>query len=231
MNARILHRPAYAMAEVTLGEGETVLAEGGAMVAMTDRVELDTERLGTSSGGEQGLMGQIAGAVKQMLAGEYFFVNRLTGPGKVLLAPTQVGDVHPHDLDGDLVIQSGSFLGCDPGITLDGEWGGARTFFGGEGLFMLRASGTGTVLFNSFGGIEAVPVDGTYVVDTGHIVAFDGGLDFSVDRFGSGWIQAWLSGETLVARFRGTGTVYLQTHDLGAFGRTVGRMLPPREGS
>lgn len=229
MNVDILHRPAYAMAEITLEEGESVLAEGGAMVAKTEGITLETERLRTRSEAG-GLASKVMGAVKQMLGGESFLANRITGPGSVLLAPTHVGDIHAHELEGDLVIQSGSFLGCDPGITLDGEWGGARSFFAGEGLFMLRASGSGTVLFNAFGGIEEVSVDGTFVVDTGHIVAFDDGLSYSVDKFGGGWLQSFTSGEGLVARFQGRGTVYLQTRNLSAFGRLLGPLLPEREG-
>lgn len=229
MNAKIIHRPAYAMAEVSLAQGESVLAESGSMVAMSSGVGLTTEKLRSRADAGGGLAGKVLGAVKQMMGGESFLVNRVTGPGTVLLAPTHVGDIRAHRLDGDLVIQSGSFLGCDPGITLDGEWGGARSFFAGEGLFMLRASGTGTVLFNAFGGIEEVAVDGTYVVDTGHIVAFDQGLSYTVEKFGSGWIQSLTSGEGLVARFSGKGKLWLQTRNLNDFGRVVGRLLPPRE--
>lgn len=229
MNVRILHRPAYAMAEVELTASETVLAEGGSMVAMSEGVGLSTERLKGKSGGGEGIAGKVLGAVKQVLAGESFMVNRITGPGTVLLAPTHVGDVYAHELTGELVIQSGSFLACDPEITLDGEWTGARSFFSGEGLFMLRASGSGTVLFNAFGGIDEVDVDGTYIVDSGHIVAFDAGLDYEVEKFGSGWIQALTSGEGLVARFRGKGRLYVQSRNLGAFGKLLGRMLPPKE--
>lgn len=230
MNVTILHRPAYAMAEVALGDGEAVMAEGGAMVAMSERVRLSTERLRTGSGGGGELAGKVLGAVKQMLAGESFLVNRVTGPGTVLLAPTHVGDVHAHELSGELILQSGAFLACDPGITLDGEWTGARSFFAGEGLFMLRASGRGTVLFNAFGGIDEVAVDGAYVVDTGHIVAFDAGLRYTVKKFGTSWMQAFKSGEGLVARFEGRGTLYLQSRNLSAFGQRLGAMLPSREG-
>ena len=229
MNVEILHRPAYAMARVELGDGEAVMAEGGAMVAMSERVRLSTERLKTSSGGGEGLAGKVLGAVKQMLSGERFLVNRITGPGTVLLAPTHVGDVYSHALSGELILQSGAFLAADPGITLDGEWTGARSFFAGEGLFMLRAAGEGTVLFNAFGGVDEVEVDGSHIVDTGHIVAFDASLSYTVEKFGTSWLQAFKSGEGLIARFQGQGKLYLQSRNLDAYGRRIGRMLPPRE--
>jgi len=39
-------RPAYAIAKVTLDPGEEIVAEGGAMVAMTEGFELETKARG-----------------------------------------------------------------------------------------------------------------------------------------------------------------------------------------
>lgn len=222
MRHDIRHRPAYALAEVSLAAGEAVVAEGGAMVTMSGACRLETVKLKRAKAG-------VLGAIKQLLSGEWFLVNRITGPGAVTLAPTHAGDVVAHDLRGELVIQSGSFLACDPGVSIDGEWTGARSFFSGEGLFMLRASGAGTVLLNSFGAVEAVDVEGAYIVDTGHIVAFEPTLTYAVKAFGGGLWSAFTSGEGLVARFEGRGRLYVQTRNLGAFGKLIGPLLPPRD--
>ena len=233
MDISIEKKPSFALAVADLAAGETLLAEGDAMVSMSGNVDIDTKRMSVGSGGES-TMGKIAGAVGQMLAGEFFFVNHLTARGdaaEVTLAPTLPGDIQLYDLERDttLVIQSASYLGSEPDVSLDGEWGGAKSFFGGEGLFMLRASGHGQLLMNAFGGIQKETVNGEFVVDTGHIVAFEDTLEFNVSKFSSGWFSSMMSGEGLVCRFRGEGTVFLQTRAPNAFGEAVGSQLPPRE--
>lgn len=233
MDISIEKRPSFALAVADLSAGETVLAEGDAMVSMSGNVGIETKRMSVGSG-DGSTIGKIAGAVGQMLAGESFLVNHLTAQGgdaEVTLAPTLPGDIQSYTLERDstLVIQSSSYLGSETGISLDGEWGGARSFFGGEGLFMLRASGQGQLLMNAFGGIQAESVSGEFVVDTGHIVAFEDTLEFDVSKFSSGWFSSFLSGEGLVCRFRGEGTVFLQTRAPNAFGQALGSQLPPRE--
>ena len=233
MDIDIQNRPAYAIAVVDLAADEAVLSEGGAMVTTSENVQVVTERMDVAQGGD-GVLGSVVGAAKQMLAGESFLANRLTAvgePGEVTLAPKLPGDIDKLTMDEqtDLVIQSSSFLAGEDGIALDGEWGGARSFFGGEGLFMLRASGSGTVLFNAFGGIDAYDLDGEFIVDTGHIVAFESTLEFEIEKFTSGWISSYLSGEGLVCRFTGQGTLYTQSRSPEEYGELIGPELPPRE--
>lgn len=233
MDIDIQHKPSYAIAVVELDADETVLSEGGAMVTTSDNVNVSTTRMDVSQESE-GIVGSVVGAAKQMLAGESFLINRLTAKGatgQVTLAPKLPGDIDQLNMDEetDLIIQSSSFLGGEEGIAVSGEWGGARSFFGGEGLFMLRATGTGTVLFNAFGGIDEYELDGEFVVDTGHIVAFESTLDFEIEKFTSGWISSYLSGEGLVCRFNGQGTLYTQSRSPEEFGNFIGPMLPSRD--
>ncbi|MDR9405037.1 MAG: TIGR00266 family protein, partial [Halothece sp. Uz-M2-17] len=113
---------------------------------------------------------------------------------------------------------------------LQAEFNGLKSFFSGESIFWLSLSGYGTALITSFGAIYEIPVDGEYIVDTGHIVAFERSLEFEVTKAGSSWIGSLLGigGEGLVCRFQGQGTVYCQTHNNGSFGSLVGSQLPPR---
>lgn len=233
MRIHIEHQPAYAIARAELEKDETILAEGGSMISTSNNVQVATRRMDVASGGS-GVLGSVVSAAKQMLAGESFLVNRLSArgeEGEAIVAPKLPGDISTFEMTGetDLVIQSSSFLAGEEDITLDGEWGGARSFFGGEGLFMLRASGKGTVLFNAFGGIEKEKIEGERIVDTGHIVAFESSLDFNVEKFSSGWISSYLSGEGLVCRFQGNGTLFTQSRSPSEFGSLLGPKLPPRE--
>ena len=108
-------------------------------------------------------------------------------------------------------------------IEIDTKWGGAKSFFAGEGLFLLKIDGRGNVFLSSFGGVECIDVDGSLEVDTGHIVAFEDSLDFTVSKAGS--IKATLlSGEGLVAEFKGYGKVWIQTRSIGEY---VGWLATP----
>jgi uncharacterized protein (TIGR00266 family) len=96
-------------------------------------------------------------------------------------------------------------------------------------MFWVKCSGTGDLLFNSFGAIYPVDVDGAYIVDTGHIVAFEETLSFEMTKAASSFIGSFLGGEGLVCRFNGRGRVWVQSHQPDAFGRSVGPLLLPRD--
>jgi uncharacterized protein (TIGR00266 family) len=212
MQITIRYQPSYSLAIVGLAAGESIQAESGAMVSMTAGVQVETGMKG-------GMLGAVA---RKVLGGESLFANTFTaaaGPAEITLAPSLPGDIATVTIDREtMYIQSGSFLAGDPSIDLDLKWGGARTFFGSEGLFLLRATGSGTLLLSSYGAIHRVEVSPSapYVCDTGHVVAFTHGLQFEVRRVG-GWKSTLLSGEGIVCEFRGAGSLYLQTRSTQAF--------------
>ena len=211
MEHEIDYRPSFALLTVHLDQGEELRAEAGAMVSKSGGIDIET----AASGG-------ILGSLKRnVFGGESFFQNTFSAreAGEVTLAPALSGDVVRHDLsDETLYVQSGSFLACAPGIDLDTEFGGGRTFFGGEGLFLLSLSGTGSTFLSSYGAIHERELDDgeTYTVDTGHIVAFEGRTDFSVERVG-GLKSTLFSGEGLVCTFSGPGKLWLQTRSFDHF--------------
>jgi uncharacterized protein (TIGR00266 family) len=222
MQTRVLYQPAYAAVEVHLAPGETVRAESGAMVSMDDGVTVETAATG----------GFLKSLGRSMLGGESFFQNTfLAGPagGQIILAPDLPGDIMVVPLAGEAIVQSGSYLASDTGIEVSTKWGGARSFFGGEGLFMLRCSGQGTLILSSYGAIHKVSLESgrRYTVDTGHIVAFDGRMTFTVRKVGS-WKSTIFGGEGLVVDFTGPGDIFLQTRSPEAF---LGWLIPklPRD--
>lgn len=155
-----------------------------------------------------------------MLGGESFFTNTFTANSKgvVGFAPPYQGDITHHRLNGEtLYIQNGSYIASSPELSLDTRWGGARSFFSREGFFLLKMSGKGDAYISSFGAIHEVRLNNeSFTIDTGHMVAFTEGLDYNVKRVG-GLKSTLLSGEGLVAEFRGTGTLYLQTRSMNSF--------------
>jgi len=226
MEIELLHQPESAIARVTLAPNEEIVAEAGAMVAMNDYITANTTL-------RKGKGGGIMGAVKRFAGGESLFLSVFRSPpsdgGEILLAPKFLGDILHYQMAGTgLVVQATSYMASGSNVDIDLGFQGFKSFFSGENIFWLQIDGEGDVLLSSFGGIYEIEVDGEYVVDTGHIVAFEKTLDFDVTKAGSSWIKAWLGGEGLVCRFKGTGKVFCQTHNNLAFGKLVGSKLPPR---
>ena len=140
----------------------------------------------------------------------------LTQHDIVYLAPASPGDILELDLEAGrtLMVQSSCYLASTPEVTLDTKWGGAKGFFSGTGLFLLKLTGPGRVWITSFGAMAKQDVELQYVVDTGHIVAFEETLEYRISKVG-GLKSLFFSGEGLVARFSGTGALYVQTRDPG----------------
>lgn len=225
MKFEILARPAAAIAKVDFSPGETLTCEVGAMIAMTTQFTVSTTT--TPKGG-----GGIFRTIKRMVGGENLFLNHFTAQSvnqRLLLGPGMPGDIVHHRLRGGLIVQGGSWLASTPGITIDGTWQGLlKGVFGGEGLFWLKLTGNGDVLLDSFGAVRAIPVAGEYIVDTGHIVAFEETLSFRLAKAGQTLLGSYLGGEGLVCRFSGHGLLYCQSHNPPSFGRMLGPKLKPR---
>jgi uncharacterized protein (TIGR00266 family) len=207
LNVDVRFSPSFAMATVALNQGEALQTEAGAMTGMTGGVEIQTKAQG----------GLLGGLKRSVLGGESFFINTFTassGPGEVIVAPALPGDIIHLPVDGSkaVMVQSGSWLASEATVAVDTKWGGAKTFFSGEGLFLLRCSGAGDMLVASYGAIFEMdlPAGEIYKVDTGHIVAFDESIGYQVNKVG-GWKSTILSGEGLVATFTGPGKLWQQS--------------------
>ncbi len=225
MDIQLLSRPGNAAARVVLSPGEQLTTESGAMIAMSDSLELTTSTHKRDTG-------SILAGLKRMLAGESLFLNHYSASstsGEVFLAATLPGDMLRYDLRAEnLIVQSGSFVACESSVNVNMGWQGFKSFFSGESAIWLQLSGTGPVIISSFGAIYPIEVDGDYIVDTGHIVAFQETLNFSITKAGGSWLTAILGGEGLVCRFSGRGTVWCQSHNAKGFGMELGPELKPR---
>ncbi|WP_232287269.1 TIGR00266 family protein [Anaeromyxobacter dehalogenans] len=216
---------AFACARVELAAGQSILAEAGAMVSMSGNVDLQSR-----------MQGGVMGALRRMVTRESVFVSTFTamgGPAEVLLAPPVPGDVIGLELEGrTLLVQSSSWLASDPETRIDTEFAGFRGLFAGEGLFFIRLSGRGTALLSSYGAIvrRPIPAGGRYVVDTGHVVAFDAAMPYQVRKASRrGWLRSIVSGEALVAEFAGPGEVWLQTRNLQALAGALFPLFPTQQ--
>ena len=205
---RLEGRPDYGFLTVTLPQGRTLKVEAGAMATQDTNIRMKTK---------------MRGGIGRFLTGESLFLNEFTaesGPGEIGIAPASPGDIEHVYLDNDTVyLQSSGYVASDPSVVIETKWQGfVKGFFSGESLFLVKCSGVGDLWFNTYGGMFAVDVEGEYVVDTGHVVAFTSGLDYRVSKVG-GYKSLFLSGEGLVCRFSGKGRVWIQTRQVPRFAR------------
>jgi len=167
--------------------------------------------------------------VRKVIGGESFFVNQFTAPqgGWVWLAPPTSGNIREIPLQGrSMLFSAGAYLASAGPVALKMRFGGLRSLLAKEGAFFVEASGTGNIFITSYGGIDEVFVNGTYIVDNGHLVGFDSSLDFDIKSAGGGLLGFMASGEGLVCEFRGTGRVLIQSRNMSSLVDWLTRLLP-----
>jgi len=216
----ITHGPAFAMLRVDLAPGQVVVAEAGAMVARHQGVGMEVKLNASRSAGFFGLVQAfVIAIIRRLVGGETFFVNHFSAPrgGSVWLAPAMSGQVFHRRLQGGAItLSTGAFLASSGDVDLALKFGGLRAIFAREGAFFLEARGHGDLWFTSYGGIEVIDVNGSYIVDNGHLVGFEGALTFDIHAAGGGAMGLFASGEGLVCEFKGQGRVYIQSRNQGS---------------
>lgn len=210
MQFEILYQPEFAIARVMLEANESIRAEGGAMMSMTPNIDLQSKI--------QGGFGKMIG---RMVTGESAFQSTFTatnGPGEVVLAPSLPGDIVQVDVSADpLMVTSGSYLAGSTALEME-TVASMKSFFGAEGLFMMRIRGQGPLLLSSYGAIRAVRLEQgqAYIVDTGHLVAFSASMGYNLRKAAKGLLGTITSGEGIVAELTGPGTIYTQTRTISS---------------
>jgi uncharacterized protein (TIGR00266 family) len=223
--------PAFTLMTASLGPGESLKVEPGAMVAQSRGVDMKT-----GMGGGGGLGGFLKSMAKSAFGGESFFVNTYTaggGGGWVSMAPSSPGDIMEFDLapGEEFFMQGGSFMACTPSVDTDTKFQGAKSLFSREGAFFLRAYAPrgvpGKVFYTSYGAIKEIDVDpnNPVVVDNGHVVAFTSGLSYRLSKVG-GLGSAWLGGEGAVLEFNGSGKVYIQSRNMESLATRLIPFMP-----
>ncbi|MHB8901162.1 MAG: TIGR00266 family protein [Thermoguttaceae bacterium] len=227
MQYEILARPAASAVKLSLELGEAVTCEVGAMIAMTPGLTVETTSRSKGGGGG------IVKGLKRMFAGENLFLNHFTArqPNQnLILGPRLLGDIMHYPMrTSTLIVQGSSWLASSPGIDIDATWQGlGKALFSGESMFWVKCVGTGDLFLNSFGAIYPVDVKDGYVVDTGHIVAFENTLDFRIGKASRSLVGSLLGGEGFVCKFSGQGKLYCQSHNPPSFGKLLGPKLKAR---
>jgi uncharacterized protein (TIGR00266 family) len=226
----VKHEPSFPLLEVILAPDEVLVAEAGTMVARSPAVTMEVKlNAGRNAGFFARLKAFFIAFARKMIGGDTFFVNHFRAPngGFVWLAPAMSGSVKHIALRGQkLLLSTGAYVASVGLVDLKIRWGGLKALLSREGAFFVEASGQGDLWVNAYGAIEEIDVDGTYVVDNGHLVAFDSSLQFQIRGAGGGVAGLLASGEGLVLEFSGQGKVLIQTRSRVALASWVARLLP-----
>lgn len=205
--------------------GGSLYADSGSMMSMSTNLKVESSLRG-------GVMGAVS---RSLLRGETFFyltISAAQSAGEALLAPSTIGGIETLQLSGtEYFLQKGSFLAAQHSVELTTKTQNlTKGLLSGEGFFVTRVSGTGTLVLNTFGAL--MPFDlasgQEIIIDNYHVVAWESTTRYTVTKAASGWISSFTSGEGFVCRFTGPGRVYVQTRNPAAFAGWLRRHMPAK---
>ena len=210
--------------KVSLASGEKIYADSGHLITKDKNMSFNTI-----------MQGGFLSGLKRAVTGSTFFVSELTGPGEVVLAGFFPGKIFPVELNGtsSLLTESHSFLAMEPSVKYDSQM--ARLGAGilaGEGLFLAKFSGYGKVFLHAYGGliIKELKPGEKIQVEAGHLLAFDGNMNYSFSRVGGIKSLLFAHEGWFFVEIEGPGRVYLHTTTAQQLARVVEPYLP-REGN
>ena len=217
--------------EIELDPQETVIAEAGSMMMMSQAIKMET--IFGDGREQQGFFGKLLSAGKRVLTGESLFMTTYTnlGEGKqhVHFAAPYPGKIIPIDLTkfgNKIICQKDAFLCAAKGVAVGIEFQKrlGTGLFGGEGFIMQKLEGDGWAFVHSCGTIIERDLQPGEVlrVDTGCIVGFTQTVDYDI-QFVGGIKNTLFGGEgVFFAQLSGPGKVWIQSLP---FSRLAGRVL------
>jgi uncharacterized protein (TIGR00266 family) len=225
MRYEIKYKPSYSLLVVNLEPDEKITAEAGAMTYMDPNMEVHTHMR------EKSLLGSLGLSI---IGRQSFFVNEYTashGPSEAAFVSAPVGDIEVLEVNPSqgYIIQKSAYIASTQNVDLDIKWEGFTKGLFGQGLFMIRVRGSGTLFINTFGAVDkhTLKPGQSMIVDNFHLVAFSDTCSYKVTKFG-GLKETILGGEGLVTNITGPGDIYIQTKNLKEFVDWLWTLLEPR---
>lgn len=209
----------FATLDIAFNKNESVIIQRGSMVSHNGRLKLD----GKLNSKKTGLGGVVASVAKSAVSGESMFMTHAfaTSDNALLtIAPKVPGTIKRLEIGADeYLLNDGAFLASTSGVKIDiKRQKMTKAIFGGQGgLFVMKATGQGELFINGFGDIYQINLDGTepYICDNSHVLAWSSGLEYQIEA-ASGTF-GFVTGEGLVNSFEGTGSIFIQSHNLKGF--------------
>ncbi|MGC1508648.1 TIGR00266 family protein [Ketobacter sp. MCCC 1A13808] len=220
MKTEIKGGVAFSYLDVELEPGESITTESDAMSSMDADIELRSRFNG----------GFFIGLLRKFLGGETLFINDFTnstqGPRRMTVVQPTPGQVRQVDLNNEtLYMQPGAFLACSGDVKVGVAFAGFISWIAREGLFRIAVSGSGTVWYGAFGALLEREVDGEFIVDTSHLVAYEPGIKLKLQLAG-GIFSSLFGGEGLVTRVVGKGKIVIQSRSISGIASWINPRLP-----
>ncbi|MFZ6641915.1 TIGR00266 family protein [Undibacterium sp. TC4M20W] len=210
MKANIKGGHAFSYVEVELAPGESIMTEPDAMSSMDASLDLTAHFNG----------GLIKGLLRKYLGGESLFISRFhnatSAPRSMTIVQPTPGEILCKELNDEVYfMQPGAFLACEESVKIGLGFAGFASWIAREGLFRIKVSGHGKVWFGAYGALLEKEVNGEYIVDTSHLVAYDPSLRLNLQLAG-GLFSSFFGGEGLVTRVSGKGKIIIQTRSISS---------------
>ncbi|KAG2489730.1 hypothetical protein HYH03_011837 [Edaphochlamys debaryana] len=224
---KLKHDGAFAAVECAVSQGDGLKSQGGVMVTMSHNVEIDTKL----EGGVGGSLLACCCAGRSLFLSHYKLLPGQGPRGDILLAPPVPGEVVLLHMDGmqGWVVQPGGYLACDEAVNIGTKMLDiAQGCCGGEGFFVLEATGRGRLLISSYGAIARYDLQPgeKRKIDNGYCVAWTSGMQWTIAKATKSLVKSVISGEGLVNSFTGPGTIFVQTRSLAKLANALVPYLP-----
>lgn len=180
---------------------ERVRVEGGALLSVEGDIDV------------QAHVPSIPTVVRSILSEEALMRPSCSGSGVLCLEPS-FGGFHVLELKGESwILERGAYWASEGGVDLGLHREPVITsLWAGEGFieYKTKISGKGRAIFNTMGPVEEVVLkNDTFAIEGTHVVGRTGGLAYRARRLGRSLFSKFLSGESLMRIFEGTGRLLI----------------------
>jgi uncharacterized protein (TIGR00266 family) len=225
MKFEIGHRPMFATLNLTLDEDDSVVAQPESMISMTTGIEIVAKMGGQTDRG-------IIGGLRNLMSGESFFATIFRAKRSdqsLILGPRLQGDIVPLSISegSRYFLTQGSYLANEPGVVIDFKYGGVRGVMAKKGLYVMHTKGEGNLFCSTYGAViyKQLGEGESFVVDNRFVVAFSDSIEFQLVKATSSTVDSYFSGEGLVNRYTGPGTLIYQTRANPFSGSMFGKLI------
>lgn len=200
------------MVTIRMEPGQVLRAESGAMMYMTEGVEMNTTTGGgVSAGFGRWLTGQ------NVFISDYTYVGEVGTTGRVALStdfPSKLLRLSLDEWGGKIICQKGALLCASHTVDIQMEFTKkfSTGFFGGEGFVLQALLGNGDVIVKAGGTIIKRELNDNEQlrISSGCLVAFSHTVQYDIEMM-PGFKNVLFGGEGLfVTTLTGPGTVWLQ---------------------
>ncbi|VVC03781.1 Mitochondrial biogenesis AIM24 [Candidatus Bilamarchaeum dharawalense] len=207
-----------------LEPGEQVFAESGAMVWMSNNVNMESY-----------MRGGLSAGIGRMFTGESLFMVRYTvtsGTGVVTFAPSFPGKILKLEIapGKEMICQKDAFLVAQESVNLETVFKKKLGvgLFGGEGFLLQKLSGKGLAFVEIDGEVFEMNLKAgeKMKIDTGSIAMFEPTIKYEVEMV-KGVKNMLFGGEGLfLATLEGPGKIWLQTMPASSLAQKIIPYIP-----